>query len=437
MKSIYLKTFGCQMNENDSEIIRGLLKQRGYAFVSEPEEADVILFNTCTIRDLADRKAYGTMGILGRLRRKNPDLVFGILGCMAESAGEKVRKNQPLVDLVAGPRDIPKIPDLLDMVIHEKRPQMAVGGADDVLSYELPKDRQDTVKAWVTIMRGCNKLCSFCIVPSVRGREVSRTMDDVLQEIQELADKGYKEVNLLGQNVNSYGKDLGRSTTFSKLLERVNQIAGIERIRFITSHPMDVRESLIEAMMLEKVCENIHFPIQSGSNRILKLMRRNYTKEKYFGIIDRLREKVPQITLSTDIIVGFPGENDEDFEQTCQAMEKMQYENAYIFKYSPRKNTLAATMPDQILESVKEERHQILNTIQNRITLAAYKRQVGKTTEVLVEGPSKMRNDWMMGRNRQNQIVIFQGQPDWKGRLISVRILSAATYTLYGEPDFA
>lgn len=423
------------MNESDSEIIRGMLTERGYHFVGEPEQADVILLNTCTVRDLADRKAYGKIGQLGKLKRQRPDLIFGILGCMAESSGEKVRKNQPLVDLVAGPRDIPKIPDLLEMVIQEKAPQMAIGGGDDVLSYEIPKQRADDIKAWITIMRGCNKLCSFCIVPSVRGREVSRTQDDILHEVRALVDQGYQEITLLGQNVNSYGKDLmDRKTTFSGLLEAVNQVEGLKRLRFVTSHPMDVRDSLIEAMTLDKVCENIHFPIQSGSNRILKLMRRNYTKERYLEIVQKLKDKVPDITISTDIIVGFPGETDEDFEMTCEVFEQLKFDQAFIFKYSPRRNTIAADLPDQIPEEVKEERHQILSSIHNHNSLLHYKKEVGSIAEVLVEGPSKNRSDWFVGRTRRNHIVVFPNTHSVaKGDLVFVKMISSTAFTLYGE----
>ena len=432
-KKVYLKTYGCQMNESDSEIIRAILRKKGYEFIDRAEEADVILFNTCTVRDLADRKVYGKLGMLGKLKHNNPNIVFGVLGCMAESSGEKVRKNQPHVDLVVGPKDILKIPDLLEDVVKKKAHHVAIDGDQRVFSFDQIRDRQDNVRAWVTIMRGCNKMCSFCIVPYVRGSEVSREMPDILSEIEALAERKYKEVTLLGQNVNSYGKDLKEKVSFSDLLHQVNDIKGIERIRFVTSHPMDVRDSLIDGLQLNKICENIHFPVQSGSNHILKLMRRNYTTERYLEIVLKLRSTVPDITISTDVIVGFPGETDEDFRHTCDLFDEVKFDQAFIFKYSARKNTIAATLPDQISDKVKEQRHKVLSDIYNQYCVENLKKEIGSKVEVLVEGVSKNRNDWLTGRTRRNHIVVFPGNNDLKGKLLDINILSSTAFTLYGE----
>jgi tRNA-2-methylthio-N6-dimethylallyladenosine synthase len=465
-------TYGCQMNERDSEEVLGMLTAQGYEVAEAPEGADVILLNTCSVRQHAEERAYGKMGELSVLKRENPNLVLGIIGCMAKLHKEAIFKRLPAVDLIAGPAELYDLPYLL-AEIQEKRqsivhsPQsivrtMAVKRAFRPLERKPSSDyHRPGVSAFVTIMEGCDKVCTYCIVPMTRGQEVSRPAEDIIEEIHRLVTTGYQELTLLGQNVNSYGKrfpdgsgykgPLGRLRMleeepdslldFSQLLRLIDAslrdqaavgVRPLPWVRFTTSHPFDAHERLFLAMReCRSVCESLHLPVQSGSNRILRAMRRGYTAEAYLKKIERLRQLLPGISVSTDIIVGFPGETEEDCEATVRLMREVQYDNAYLFKYSPRPGTEAAARDDDVPRAVKEERHQRLLALQEQIALAKHRAAEGRLMEILVEGRGKGARQWF-GRTRTNDGVIVESDEDLLGRVLSVRISRAAAHTLFG-----
>ncbi len=430
----YIRTFGCQMNENDS-IQAGILleKELGMEKVSEPKEADVIIINTCSVREKPERKVFSEAGRIGKLKRKKPDIIFGIMGCVAQEIGNTFLEKLPYLDFVIGTHNIHKLPEII-RAIHEKNEKFCeTEFYNEIKSINIPTLPYDrfNLKAYVTIMQGCNNFCSYCIVPFVRGREYSRKSEDIINEIKSLAERGVKEITLLGQNVNSYGKNLQNELTFTELLYKISEIDGIERIRFTTSHPKDFGDDLIDAFVnIKKLCKHLHLPLQSGSTKILKLMNRKYTKEEYLEKVYKLKEKVPDIAISTDIIVGFPYEEDKDFEETLDVMKKVNYITSFSFKYSPRPFSKFEKI-DNVLEEVKLERLKVLQNLQKELTLKHNKGAVGKTFEVLVEGFSKKNQ--LTGRLEDNRIVNFEGDEKLIGKFIKVKITKAFQNSLIGE----
>ena len=441
-KRVYIETYGCQMNEHDSEQMLRLLEGISYSETDEAKEADLILINTCSVREKPEHKVYSALGRFKRLKEEN-DTIIGVAGCVAQQEGERLLDRIPYLDMVIGTQAIPVLPELVQKVEAFGQRVCEIGFDPDGVylktdlakrpfaagSIPLPK-----VKSYVTIMQGCDHFCSFCIVPYVRGRERSRPSREIIEEVKHLAEMGVKEVCLLGQNVNGYGKGMKGELNFSNLLERINEVEGVERIRFTTSHPRDLSDELIQAYSrLSKLCEHIHLPFQSGSNNILKVMHRGYTRESYLEKIDRLRETCPSIALTADVIVGFPGEGDEDFRQTLDLVEKVRFDDLFSFKYSPRKGTRAAQFEDKVEERVKQERLSILQEIQKRMTLQKNQSLVGFVQEILVEGQSRQSDRDMTGRTRSNKIVNFEGSLSFVAKLVRVRITKAYPHSLRGE----
>lgn len=435
-KHAFFVTFGCQMNERDTETMKGMLAVEGYTFVDNPEEADLIVYNTCAVRENPERKVYGQIGSLRTLKEKNPNLIIAITGCMPQSPEELQRLSDrlPHVDIIIGTHNVHRLPELVHRVETTGEQIIEVWEKPEEIIEGLPARREGKFKAFVTIMYGCTNFCTYCIVPYTRGPERSRRPEDIVQEITELAKQGYVEVTLLGQNVNSYGKDLSLDIDFAGLLAKVNAIDGIQRIRFTTSHPKDITSQLIDAIAnLDKVCEHLHLPVQAGSNRVLKEMNRRYTVEKYLQIVEEVRSKIPNIALTTDLIVGFPGETDEDFEQTLDLVRKVEYDSAFTFIYSPRPGTPAAKRSDQIPEDVKKERIYRLIDLQNEISLKKNQALVGQVEEVLIEGKGK-EPGLLVGRTRTNKIVTFPSTDEHLiGQFARVRIIEAQTWSLIGE----
>jgi tRNA-2-methylthio-N6-dimethylallyladenosine synthase len=428
-------TFGCQMNVHDSEVIAGLLQQLGYEEADELEEASLLIFNTCCVRENPERKIFGRVGNLRQLKEENPRLVIAICGCMVQQPEqlERIRKELPHVNLVFGTHNVHRLPELLTQVQETGERLFEVWDTEGTIVEGLPAARLDGLKAFVNIIYGCTNFCTYCIVPYVRGRERSRQPEAIRREIEDLAAQGYREVTLLGQNVNAYGKDLDEDVTFAGLLRMLDGSGGMERIRFTTSHPRDMSDELIEAMAdLPTVCEHLHLPLQAGSDRILAKMNRGYTKEQYINLVNRIRDRIPDIALTSDLIVGFPGETEEDFEETLRVVEEIQLDSAFTFIFSPRPGTVAAKMEDQVPEEVKRERIYRLIELQNRISLERNRVLTGSIQEVLVEGPSQTDPDKYMGRTRGNKLVIFTGAAE-RGRLVPVKITEARTWSLHGE----
>lgn len=444
MPSVYIKTYGCQMNLRDSEAVAAQLAARGYTLAASEETADVILLNTCSVRDFAERKALNRMKLLNRMRRQSGrKVVLGFMGCMAQSQGQSLLERLPDVDLVLGTQKFHRAAEYVDELLAGRRQKVVDVEAEEqseakIREHLLGGVGPRAVTAYVSIMQGCNQRCSFCIVPDTRGRERSRTIADIVNECRELASQGVKEVTLLGQIVTSYGRGMirkvnGRSP-FVQLLEAVAEVDGIERIRFTAPHPKGYGDDLVEAYgRLSKLCRSAHVPAQSGSNRVLKLMRRGYTRERFLELVGKLRSVQPNMGIVTDLIVGFPGETEADFEQTLELVKEAQFDQAYIFKYSPRRDTPAASMPDQLPEEIKEERHQRLLGLMNEIGRRRYEQYVGRIESVLVEGPSRRNPERLMGRTSSNKIVVFEGSPRHVGQLLDVKIVRAGTFTLYGD----
>ncbi|KOA20905.1 tRNA-2-methylthio-N(6)-dimethylallyladenosine synthase [Clostridium homopropionicum DSM 5847] len=435
-KKYYIDTWGCQMNEEDSEKISGLLKGIGYIRTENREESDIIIFNTCCVRENAELKVFGHLGALKALKRKNPDLIIVVTGCMMQQKGmpDKVMSKFPHVDIIAGSYNSYKLPEYIERVKTEGNSIVEVWDKEKDIIEGLPVDRKSDVKAFVTIMYGCNNFCSYCIVPHVRGRERSREPENIINEIKDLISKGYKEITLLGQNVNSYGKGLNPEISFAELLRKVNEIEGLERIRFMTSHPKDVSDDLILAMAeCDKVCEHGHFALQSGSTKILEAMNRKYTREDYLNLVVRLRKAVPDVAITTDIIVGYPGETEEDFMDTLTLAEQVQFDSAFTFIYSKREGTPAAKYEDQIPDSVKHDRFNRLVKVVNDSMAKKNKEYEDKIVEILVEGPSKNDDTKLMGRTRTSKLVNFDGSIDLVGKLVKVKITKAQSFSLVGE----
>lgn len=435
-KFYMLKTYGCQMNEHDSETIAGILENMGYQPTEDKHKADIILFNTCAIRENAEDKVFGELGRLKPLKVENPDLILGVCGCMSqeEAVVNRILQKFQHVDLIFGTHNIHRLPVLLRDALYSKEMVVEVWSKEGDIVENMPKTRSDGLKAWVNIMYGCDKFCTYCIVPYTRGKERSRRPNDVLAEIRELARKGYKEVTLLGQNVNAYGKDFTDiDYDFADLLDDVNKI-DIPRVRFTTSHPRDFDDKLIEVLAKGgNLVEHIHLPVQSGSSEVLKRMARKYTREHYLELVRKIREAIPDVVLTTDIIVGFPGETEEQFQETLSLVEEVQYDSAYTFIYSPRHGTPAAGMEDNVTEEEKKDRLQRLMDLQNAISREKNEKLRGQVVEVLVEGESKNNPEVLSGRTRTNKLVHFKGSPDLIGQFVNVKITEPQTWTLKGE----
>ena len=424
-------SYGCQMNDLDSEMIAGLVEEMNYQSTEDEHNADLIIMNTCCVRQTAEQRAIGRLTKLKPLKSKNPDLIIVFAGCIAQKDKETIFKRFPFVDIVIGTRDIQFLPQYIQQTLSNRKPICRTHHiVDNHFILTTPK-RKHKIKALVTIMFGCNNFCSYCIVPYVRGREVSRPANEIVDEIKKLADEGYKEVTLIGQNVNSYIYD---NVNFPKPLELVNNKTDIQRIRFITSHPKDVSDELISAMRnLPKVCEHIHLPAQAGSNKILKLMNRAYTREKYIELFEKFKNNIPNTAITTDMIMGFPGETEEDFQQTMDLLEKVRWDMSFSFVYSIRNGTGAAELNDDVPYELKKSRLNRYNELQDKISLEKNQLLVNQSVEVLVEGVSKKRTYEMMGRTRTDKVVIFKGNESQIGSIINVRIEKSAMHTLFGE----
>jgi tRNA-2-methylthio-N6-dimethylallyladenosine synthase len=433
-EKFHIVTYGCQMNKCDSEVLASILTEHGFVSVDELQDADIVLLNTCSVRDTAERKVIGRLGRIKHLKRKNPDMILGVCGCMAQSWGSELVDRFPQVDIVLGTSRLGELPRLL-------RQFKELGHAAVDVS-EIPSDvdkthtiRESSVSAWVTIMHGCNNFCSYCIVPYVRGQERSRRSSDILSEIKTLADKGYKEITLLGQNVNSYGLDTGESLDFADLLTLIDkESGGIERIRFTTSHPKDVSPKLVDALAdLPKVCKHFHLPAQAGSDKILAKMNRGYTRQYYLDLARELKGRIPGIAITTDLIAGFPGETEEDFADTLDLVRQVQFDVGFCFRYSPRRDTPAATMEDQLPEDVKMRRLYELLEVQDGISLARNQALIGTRQKVLVEGSNPRYETQMTGRTDTNKIVFFPGDVELVGYLVDVTVTGSGNWSLRGE----
>ncbi len=431
-----IETFGCQMNENDSERLSGMLSEMGYSESAKRTDSDLIIFNTCCVRENAEQKVYGHLGALKKLKENNPELIIAICGCMMQQPEvvEHIRKVYRHVDIVFGTHNLYKFPELLNTAVENGGTVIDVWDSTGSIAENMPITRKESLKAWVTVMYGCNNFCSYCIVPYVRGRERSRDIEEIRNEVVKLAQEGCREITLLGQNVNSYGQDLEGNYSFAGLLRELDRIDGIERIRFMTSHPKDLSEELIYAMRdCKKVCGHLHLPVQAGSTKILEKMNRKYSKEQYLELVEKVRKHIPDISLSTDIIVGFPGETEEDFAETLDVVSKARFDMAYTFLYSKRTGTPAAKAADQIPEEVKKERFDKLLELQNSVSRHINDRLLGKEVEVLVEGLSKSSKTTYTGRTRENKIVNFKGNPNLVGSLVRVKIDTVQTWSLLGK----
>jgi tRNA-2-methylthio-N6-dimethylallyladenosine synthase len=435
-KAFYLETFGCQMNVVDSERIVSLLDGIGYHQVEEPEQADLILLNTCAVRDKAVRKAYGHLGRFKPLKERNPGLILGMGGCIAQQEGKQLLEEFSYLDLVFGTHNVHRLPELVQQVAeqHVRCEETEFLDRDTRLQLFPSRTGQDAYTSFVTVMQGCDNFCSYCVVPYVRGREISRPSAEVLEEIRELAGQGVREITLIGQNVNSYGLKEEGEFSFAELLEQVNAVDGIDRIRFTTSHPKDLSDDLIDCFgRLDKLCKHLHLPVQCGSDNILTAMNRGYTRKRYLEIVARLRQVCPEIRLSSDIIVGFPGETEADFVETMSLLEKVRYTEIYSFIYSPRSGTTAADMVDVTLAEVKQEQFNRMLELQQEISRQTWAADVGTVQEVLVEGESKLGEGQLFGRSTWNRIVNFSGPADLAGTLVSVKITKAFRNSLLGE----
>ena len=434
-KGAFVMTFGCQQNEADSEKIAGMAESMGYEIVSSPENAYLIVVNTCAIREHAELKALSTIGQYKHIKQKNPELVIAVCGCMV-TQGHRVNDikfKYPYVDFVFSTSAIHRLPELLSTkIVRGKR--LYCTDEDYSVAEGLPIRRESYYRAWVSIMYGCNNFCTYCIVPYVRGRERSRRKEDIIAEVRQLVAEGYKDITLLGQNVNSYGKDMGFDYDFADLLDELAKIEGDYVLHFMTSHPKDATKKLVDVIANNKrIAKQFHLPLQSGSNRILKAMNRHYQMDRYLDIVDYMKEKIPDIVITTDIIVGFPGETEEDFEGTLNALNRVRYDMIYSFIYSPRKGTPAAEMPDQVPQDVQSERFRRLLDLQNEIAYEINQKYLGKTIRVLCDGRSKNNPDVLCGRTEGNKIVLFDGTAANEGKYLNIKITKCETFALIGE----
>jgi len=429
--NVYIETYGCQMNVADSELVMGILQNKGYQLTSEADDANIILLNTCSVRDNAEQRIYGRLGNLKKYKDQNPQTVIGILGCMAERLREDLVESKKMVDLVVGPDEYRRLPELIDTAFTgEKGIGVKLSRTetyDDIIPF-----REDGLSAWISVMRGCDKFCTFCVVPFTRGRERSRNLESVIDEIKQLSERGFREVTLLGQNVNSYN-DNGRD--FADLLSAAASVDRLIRVRFTTSHPQDLSDKLLYTIAEHpNLCNYIHLPVQSGSDRILKLMNRTYTVEHYLNLIEKARKIIPGVSFSTDIISGFPTETYEDHIMTLDVMQKVQYDGAYMFKYSPREGTKAYKMEDDVTEETKAKRLNEIIDLQQSISYEINQKMIGKDEVVLVEGTSKKSDQFWAGRTDTNKVVIFPANDEIKtGDYVKVKINRATSATLFGD----
>lgn len=435
-KKFFSLAMGCQMNAHDSEKLEGMLDKMGYARTDEETDADFIIYNTCCVRENAEQKVYGKLGWLKHYKKDKPDTVIALCGCMMQqdSVINTLRQKYRHVDIVFGTYNLYKLPELMNTRMESGDTIYDIWQEHEEIVEDLPSIRHFPYKAAVNIMFGCNNFCTYCIVPYVRGRERSREVEDILSEVKKLAADGVKEIMLLGQNVNSYGKSLSEPVSFAKLLRMVNEIEGIERVRFMTSHPKDLSDELIQAMKdCPKVCKSLHLPVQAGSSEILRRMNRHYTKESYLETVKKIKEAMPEITLSTDIIVGFPGETEEDFQETLDVIRKVGYTTAYTFIYSKRTGTPAATMDNQVDENVIKDRFDRMLNVLNPMIHELNEKWVGKIVNVLVEETSKSNKDVLTGRADNYALVHFEGSKDLIGQIVPVRIIENKTFYFIAE----
>lgn len=431
----FVETYGCAQNENDSEKLKGMLENMGYGFCDKTADADLILYNTCAVRENAELRVFGNIGALKHLKEKKPQLLIGVCGCMMQQQhiADTVKKRYPHVDMVFGTHALYRFPQILDAAMDEQR-VFDTENSDGAIFEDISYKRDEPPLAKIPIMYGCNNFCTYCIVPYVRGRERSRDAEAIIREIESVAENGYKEIMLLGQNVNSYGNDLDCGITFAQLLSMACRVEGIERIRFMTSHPKDISDELIEVMAREeKICKQLHLPVQCGSSRILEKMNRKYSREKYLEIIRKVREKMPDIVLSTDIIVGFPGETNEDFEETVSILREVEYDLVFSFIYSKRKGTPSAEMEDCLTDEEKHRNFDRMLEVQNEISKRKNDAYFGRVEKVLVESLSKTNEEFLSGRTDGGKIVNFKGDRSLIGSMVNVKITETKTWSLLGE----
>lgn len=431
------ETYGCQQNENDTERIRGMLKEAGFGFTEDQNEANVIIYNTCAVRENAEQKVFGRLGILKHMKEeREDDVVIGLCGCMVQQKHitEKIRKIHPQVKLIFGTHELYRMPELLYTAMHRKKAVVSIDPSDGAIAEDIPVLHANAQKAWVSVMYGCNNFCTYCIVPYVRGRERSREPEAVLDEVRQLVEKGCTEISLLGQNVNSYGKDLERDVDFADLIRMVNDVPGVKRIRFMTSHPKDLSDKLIYAIRdCDKVCKQLHLPFQAGSDRVLKEMNRHYTKAQYIEMINKVKKEIPGISLSTDIIVGFPTETTEDFKETLDVIRQVEFDNIYSFIYSRREGTPAAKFDFVLTDEEIHKNFDELLKVQNEISKRKNDAYVGRIEEVLVDGVSKTDKNMLSGRCSSSKIVNFPGDESLVGKYVNVKITESRTWSLNGE----
>ena len=434
----HVHTYGCQQNVSDGEKIKGMLQEMGYGFSESPQDADVVIYNTCAVRENAEDKVFGNIGQLSHCKSVRRDMVIGLCGCMTQQphVAQKIKKSYPYVDLVFGTHVLHRLPELLYRALTEKKRVFEAPDSEGVIAEGLPAVREGSIKAWLPIMYGCNNFCTYCVVPYVRGRERSRTSDDIIAEAKELIAAGYKEITLLGQNVNSYGKGLEEDINFSGLLKKLNALDGDFILRFMTSHPRDATRELIDTMAAcEKVCHHLHLPVQCGSDRVLQAMNRHYDKASYLELTDYAREKIPDISFSSDIIVGFPGESESEFEETLELVRKVRYHFLYTFIFSPRVGTKAAEMEDPVPAVEKSRWFRRLLDVQEQIGQEIYDGLVGQTFRILVEGPGRSGTGYLTGRTGQNVIVDFEGPEELIGRFVQVKVVKALRWAVIGVTD--
>ncbi|ACB85078.1 tRNA (N6-isopentenyl adenosine(37)-C2)-methylthiotransferase MiaB [Natranaerobius thermophilus] len=435
-KKFYTLTFGCQMNEHDSEVLAGMLDQMGFEKAASEEEADLLIINTCAVREKAEQKVLGKIGTLRYLKENKPDMKIAIGGCMVqqEHVANKIYRDFTHVDIIFGTHNINRFPQLLEHVMQKGKRVKEISQDDSQVFENLPHKREDSIKAWVVISYGCDNYCKYCIVPYVRGQQRSRDPEHIKYEVEKLAKEGLKEITLLGQNVNSYGKDLDQNISFTNLLEELSKIEGIERIRFMTSHPKDFDKELITTLKeSNKICEHFHLPVQAGSNKILKKMGRGYTREHYVDIVNDIRAELPNASITTDIIVGYPGEEEEDFQETLDLVQNVKFDSAFTFVYSKRSGTPAAEMAEQVDEQTKKGRIQKLISVQQEISEQRNKDLENTVQRILVEGVSKNNEDMLSGRTRTDKLVHFPGDKELIGELVDVKITRGHSWNLYGE----
>ena len=434
-KKYFVKTYGCQMNEHDGENIKAILEDMSFTETDNMEDADLILLNTCAIRENAHNKVFGYLGRIKHLKESRPDVIAGICGCMAqeEVVVKEIMNKHKYLDMVFGTHNIHELPEILDKVVETKSQQISVYSKEGDIIENIPVKREFLYKAWVNIMYGCDKFCTYCIVPYTRGKQRSRRHEDILAEVKCLKEQGYKEVTLLGQNVNAYGKDLNDNYNMENLLEDVAKV-GIDRVRFVTSHPWDFTDSMIDVIAkYENIMPYIHLPLQSGSSRILKLMGRRYTKESYLELAHKIKDRIPNSSLTTDIIVGFPGETEEDFNETLDVVNDLKYDSAFTFIFSPRVGTPAENMEDNVDLKVKEERLHTLNELVNKYALEANLKYQDKIVPVLLEGVSEKNSDYLMGYTDTMKLVNVKADKDLIGQIVNVKITSVKTWSMDGE----